>query len=117
MDLTRDKISKANDLKPIKIDVPAWGGSVYVRALSATERLKFEDAAQKMVSDDDKASKTMALYLCHVLSDSKGVRLFADDDVDVINGKNASVVLDLFNRASDHNSLTHEDIKDLEKNL
>ena len=117
MDLTRDKISKANDLKPIKIDVPAWGGSVYVRALSATERLEFEEIAQKLALDDSKATKTMALYLCHVLSDSKGVRLFSDADVDIINGKNASIVLDLFNRASDHNSLTHEDIKDLEKNL
>ena len=117
MNLTRDKILAAKDLEPVKIDVPDWGGSVYVRALSASDRLDFEDKSAKLADKDGSSLKVMALYLCRVLADAKGDRLFADEDAGLLLGKKASVVLDLFSRASEHNSLTEDDVRDLEKNL
>ena len=117
MELTREKIMSANDLEPVEINVQAWGGSVYVRALSAKERLDFETTAEKLGEKDSGSLRIMALYLCRVLADKDGGRLFADSDADLLLDKKAAIVLDLFQRASAHNSLTEADIEDFEKNL
>jgi len=38
--LTLDQILKVNDLKRETIEVPAWGGSVEIRELTAAEKLR-----------------------------------------------------------------------------
>ncbi len=117
MALTRDQILSANDLELAQIKVPAWGGTVFVRAMSASERLDFETTAEKLGDKDGGSLRIMALYLCRVICDGNGDRLFKDEDAALILGKKASVVLELFGKASEHNSLTESDIEDLEKNL
>ena len=42
--LTRDQILQANDLVTETVEVPEWGGSVFVKSLTGVERDQFEAA-------------------------------------------------------------------------
>ena len=43
--LTKEAILAADDLPREKVDVPEWGGEVYVRALTGAQMQPVEDAA------------------------------------------------------------------------
>jgi hypothetical protein len=45
MTLTRDSILNAKDLKKELVKVPEWGGEVYVRCMTGSERDAFESEA------------------------------------------------------------------------
>ena len=40
--LSRDQILKAADLKVEKVDVPEWGGAIYLKVMSVGERDSYE---------------------------------------------------------------------------
>ena len=42
--LSRDEILAASDLTKELVEVPEWGGSVYVRAMTGTERDSYEES-------------------------------------------------------------------------
>jgi hypothetical protein len=81
--------------------VPEWGGDVYVRTISGTERDKFEEAysEQKM-----KAFRVRFLVL--TLADEAGDRLFGDADIDALGDKSSVVINRLFDKAWQHNAFT-----------
>jgi len=68
--------------KPLPVDVPAWGGTVYVRQLTVAEvEEQTEDTEQK--ADKHRIARATARVLC----DEHGVRLFdprSDADVALI---------------------------------
>ena len=47
--LTRNEILAVDDLQTQKVDVPEWGGSVYVRGLTGSERDALEASIVKQV--------------------------------------------------------------------
>ena len=102
MALSKAKILAAKDVKLSEaIPVPEWGGDVYVRTISGTERDKFEEAysEQKM-----KAFRVRFLVL--TLADESGERLFADADIDALGNKSSVVINRLFDKAWQHNAFT-----------
>jgi hypothetical protein len=102
MALSKAKILAAKDVKLSEaIPVPEWGGDVYVRTISGTERDKFEEAysEQKM-----KAFRVRFLVL--TLADESGERLFGDADIDALGGKSSVVINRLFDKAWQHNAFT-----------
>jgi hypothetical protein len=102
MALSKAKILAAKDVKLSEaVPVPEWGGDVYIRTISGTERDKFEEAysEQKM-----KAFRVRFLVL--TLADESGERLFGDADIDALGGKSSVVINRLFDKAWQHNAFT-----------
>lgn len=111
MGLSKAKILAAKDVKLSEpIEVPEWGGDVYIKTLSGIERDAFEEsyAEQKM-----RAFRVRFLVL--TLADENGERLFADGDVDLLGGKSSVIINRLFEKAWAHNAFTTESVEALGK--
>lgn len=104
MSLSKKAILAARDTK-LKGPVPVleWGGDVYYRTISGSERDQFEDAYA-----EQKMRAFRVRFLVLALADETGERLFADGDAEEL-GKKSSVVLNrLFDEAWQHNAFTQE---------
>lgn len=109
MALSKAKILAARDVKlSDPVAVPEWGGDVYIKTLSGTERDAFEEAysEQKM-----KAFRVRFLVL--TLADESGERLFSDADIPALSDKSSIVINRLFEKAWSHNAFTNEAVESL----
>ena len=116
--LSRDAILSASDLRPEAVEVPEWGGSVYVRMLTGAERDAFE---QSIVQGKGKTRKTVMenirARLCVLcLCDQAGLRIFGDDDIDALGEKSAAALDRCFAVAQRVNGLSGDDVDDLAGN-
>lgn len=97
--LNRDAILKAQDLRRELVDVPEWGGEVYVRGFTALEKEEVEmrsmqmvDIATGQIKDARQMAGLKAWIVARCVVDSDGVRIFTDADMDGLQGKNAEVI-------------------------
>ena len=113
--LNRDTILKADDLPKELVEVPEWGGSVYVRTLRGNDRDSFEQSLvgkkQKMSLDNVRA-RFAVLTIC----DESGTRLFTDADAKALGDKSAAALDRVFAVAQRLNGFSQEDVEDLAKN-
>jgi len=111
MALSKSSILSANDTKiSDEIKVPEWGGGVFVKTLSGTERDIFEEAYSQ-----NKMKAFRARFLVLTICDDKGERLFADNEVDALGKKSSVVINRLFDKAWAHNAFTSEAVDALGK--
>jgi len=109
MALSKAAILAAKDTKLSEaLPVPEWGGEVYIKTLSGTERDAFEDAYA-----ENKMKAFRCRFLVLTLSDDKGQRLFADGDVGDLGSKSSVVINRLFEAAWKHNAFTNEAVESL----
>ncbi len=116
--LTKASILAAEDLRAEPVEVPQWGGTVYVRCMTAAER-DLWDAELLDSNRDDKTEflRNMRARLCvRVLVDEKGIRLFDDDDAEALGQKSSSAVDAIFDVAQKLNGLSDEKMEDLKGN-
>lgn len=111
--LTRDDIMAVRDLAPMRIEVPEWGGSVWIKQLTAAERIDLEDL---MDAGQRSGLDVITLFLCRVLVDDENQRLLTDDDAAVLGEKNPDVLMRLNDAAQKHNGMGVKEIEALEKN-
>src|SRR4051794_29860377 len=110
----RESILGARDRKTVRVPTPEWEGcpAVWVRTLSARERMDLQAAVKK----DE--SKSLALTVAMHLSDETGNRVMSDEDVTALEEKSAAI-LDRIATAAWQlyaDSLSAETAKELEKN-
>ena len=112
--LKRDDILNAKDIDVQSVDVPEWGGEVGVKALTGTERDKFEQSILdgKKVNLNCIRAKLCAAVIC----DDKGKRLFTDADIVQLGKKSAKALNRVFEKAQEMNGLGPDDVEDLAKN-
>ena len=104
MALSKAKILAAKDVKLSEaVPVPEWGGDVYIRTISGTERDRFEEAYS-----EQKMKAFRVRFLVMTLADEAGERLFADADIDALGNKSSVVINRLFDKAWQHNAFTDE---------
>ena len=109
MALSKANILAARDVKlSDAVAVPEWGGDVYIKTLSGTERDMFEDAYSQ-----NKMRHFRCRFLVLTLCDDTGSRLFADGDVDELGKKSSVVINRLFDKAWEHNSFTTQAVDNL----
>jgi hypothetical protein len=101
--LSRDDILAADDLKTQTVDVPEWGGSVIIRALSGEERDGFEESLTvrrpalfgpnkgQMQSVPD-PSNIHAKLVARSIVGEDGKRLFTDGDVVALGAKSSAAL-------------------------
>lgn len=115
--LGRDQILSAQDLEKELVEVKEWGGAVYVRALTGTERDAFEAS---MVDQRGKSRtinlKNLRARLCALtICDEEGNRLFSDADVEELGKKSAAALTRVFEVAQRLSGLSQEDVEELGK--
>lgn len=103
--LDKAAIMAASDVKLEKVHVPEWGGDVYIKTLSGTERDTFEDAYSQ-----EKMKNFRSRFLSLTLCGKDGSRLFDDNEVDVVGKKSATVINRLFEKAWAFNAFRSEDV-------
>lgn len=110
--LSREAIKKVSDCKLERVPVPEWGGDVFMKTLSGTERDQFEDgyAEQKMKNF---RSRFLVLTLCN----ESGERLFGDDEAQELGSKSSIVLNRLFEKGWALNAFRTEDVDALGNDL
>lgn len=108
--LTANQILSANDTKVEPVEVPEWGGTVYVRVLRGTDRDQFEEWVNK---EKDKSVRCRFLVLS--LCDEKGNLLFTAEQMKSLNEKSGDVLARVFERAWDINYLSPKAVEELGK--
>jgi hypothetical protein len=114
--LTRDQILQLTGKRNIQeINIPEWGGTVYVRELTGRERDKFETS---VLSSNGNNSKTNAENLrarLVVLSvvDENGTRLFSDEDAKTVGNLGVKGLQRAFVMAQRLSGLSDEEIEEL----
>lgn len=120
--LSREDILQASDLPMERVEVPEWGGYVYVRTLTGAERDEYESGmlivrgtgrgAKAQVNMANARARLCALALC----DKQGGRLFSEQDVRALGQKSASALDRIYEVAMRLSGLRPEDIEELAKN-
>ena len=110
MTLTREGIlASRKGRKPVLLEVPEWGGEVYVRVLSA---------ADQMVLSDGVEPKEMAIkVILHCLVDEDGERIFGDDDVDELAKEDFPVIMRVFGFVAKQNGLSTKELEEAMENF
>jgi len=118
MVLTKEQILKAKDTETKKVSVPEWGGEVFVRTLSGTERDGFEQDIIEHKGDSRKVNyKNMRAKFCALtICDEKSNRIFTEADVNALGAKSAKALDRIFTVAQKLNGLGPDDIEELAKN-
>lgn len=101
-----------------KVEVPEWGDHVFVKKFSAAERVKFLQATG---ADEEGVAvfyNQMVRLLLLCLSDENGNRIFddTDEDFEILNSKDVSILEKIFNEAMQFNGIGVEQEKDAIKN-
>jgi hypothetical protein len=115
--LTRDQILEADDLPREVVEVPEWGGEVYVAAMTGADRDRFDESIQGRGGDDRVSMENYrARLLARCLVGEDGKRLFSEQDVEALGRKSSAALGRLFSVAIRLNRLRKEDVDELVKN-
>ena len=117
--LDKAAILNADDLPRERVEVPEWGGAVFVRTLTGGERDTYEASMFEGPATDRrmKIDNIRARLVSLTVIDGEGERLFTSDEDVVELGKKSGRVLDrLFDVAQRLSGLSAKDVEELAKN-
>jgi hypothetical protein len=94
--LTKDDILQARDLGNVEpVEVPEWGGTVYVRTMTGIEQDTY-DREMYFIDEEDtvvmKRENIREKLLVRTLCDENGNRIFSDGDVALLADKSAAAI-------------------------
>ncbi len=117
MSLSKDAILQADDLAKEVVNVPQWGGDVYVRTMTGEERDAFEASLMPAKGTGKGDYKNLRAKLCAIaICDEEGNRLFTDKEVEALGKKSAAALNKIFDTAQRLNGIGKADMEELEKN-
>lgn len=115
--LTMADILAADDVEVERVEVPEWGGHVFLRGLTGRGRDDFEMRFANWSSKDRDPGDFRAELLSRCLCNADGKRICVSKQVSQLALKSGRVLVRLFDIARRLSGLTEEDVEDLEKNL
>jgi len=118
MTLNKEQILGAKDIKIEKISIPEWGGDVFIKGMTGSERDKFEASIVEMRGSQQKLNmvNVRAKLACYCLCDEKGERLFSDAEMLDLAKKSASSLQRIFDTAQRLSGIGDADVESLVKN-
>ena len=114
MALSKEQILAADDMGLKEVEVPEWGGNVFVRVMTVGERDSYEN--DWMINKSKGVENFRSKFLQRVLCDEKGELLFTASEIDLLAKKSARVITRIWDAAMKHNALTDGDVEELAKN-
>ena len=115
MTLSRDDILKAQDIKIELVEVPEWGGQVYVKGMTGTERDAFESSIVQTRGKNSSVNMVniRAKLAAQTICDEAGERLFSDADIRALGKKSANALQRVFDVAQKLSGITSDDVEEL----
>jgi len=114
--LDRGAILAAEDYVKESVEVPEWGGEVFVRVMSGSERDAFESQFVGQNGTGKNFQNIRARLATLTCCDDGGELLFGPADIIELGKKSAKALDRIFGVAMRLNGLQAEDVKALEKN-
>jgi len=112
--LTKEQILNADDLPRKLVQVPEWGGDVWVKTMTGAERDAWEAS---LMEDREVNAENIRARLCvRSIVDEAGRRVFADEDADKLGGKSARALDRIFSVAQRLNGVSAQDLDEIAKN-
>ena len=111
--LSKEEILSADDRAREEVDVPEWGGTVFVSSMSGADRDEFEQA---IVDEDSRLENIRARLAALTITDDSGSRLFSDSDIKELGKKSAKALDRVFNVAKTLNAIGADEVEGIEKN-
>ena len=113
--LSKEAILQTDDLPRELVQVPEWGGDVYVSTMTGTQRDAFEQSMQgkkgKLNLDNVRAR-----FAVLTIVDDQGKRLFTDVDVKALGEKSAAALDRVFAVAQRLNGFSDSDAREIQGN-
>ncbi|MBI9042927.1 MAG: hypothetical protein JEZ06_00490 [Anaerolineaceae bacterium] len=114
----KERIRACEDIAQEEVFIPEWKETLFVRSLTAAERDRYEEGiligSGKLTKTNLKNARAkLAVLTCY---DEEGNKVFTDEDVSWLSGKNAAALSRIFNVASRLSGITESDMEELEKN-
>jgi len=116
--LSKHDIIEVKDTYYEKIQVPEWGGEVYIYMLTAGERLNFENmvSRSKLGSNNTFDASVILNLIALCLRDEAGDILFSGDEVKELGKKNGKVIKKLAEKCMQINALGDDTLLEAKKN-
>lgn len=120
--LTREQILSPRALKRELVSVPEWGGDVYIRAMTATERDRYESQFFHVATQGRNVNVSMnrenirVTLLAMTIVDEEGTQLFTKTDIAELGKQDGGVIDRLFTVASQLSGLSAKDVEELAGN-
>lgn len=108
MALNRSQILASWDLKTDEVKVPEWGGTVFVRTMTGTQRDELE------VRLKDNKSNVRAYVAARTVCDEVGDLIFSDKDIPELGKKSGAALDRIFEAAIKLNKISSGDVAALE---
>ncbi len=117
--LTREAILEAQDIEIERVDVPEWGGHLFVKGMSGIERDTFEASIveQRGKSAKVNMANIRAKLAAQSICDKDGKRLFTQKDVTALGKKSALALQRVFDVAQVLSGITADDVEELAEEL
>ncbi len=115
VDLSRDDILGCMDMRIEKMHIPEWNGDVYIRQMSAADQDKWERESIKQGGAAN-ISNMRAKLVADVLVNSKGKKLFSEEDIKDLSQKCGAVLNRIIDKANELNRISEKDLEELAKN-
>jgi hypothetical protein len=119
MSLTRDQILQAQDIQTEEVEIPEWGGSVFVRGMTGTERDAFENSIVETRGKSTRVNmrNIRAKLVAQSACDESGKPLFTPRDIDALGEKSAAALQRVFDVASRLSGISGKDVEELAEGL
>lgn len=121
--LNREMILKAQDLGRELVNVPEWGGEVYVRGFTAWEKEEVEmrslamvDVATGQIKDASQMAGLRVWIVARCVVDSDGNRIFTDADMEALQEKNEDAIRRLAEMPAEMSKIKNKTVEEAEKN-
>jgi hypothetical protein len=113
--LTKDQIFNAKDIDIKELEIPEWGGSIFVKEMSVGEIELYQRYAMKM--EDAAEPNVVAFLVSLVACDEKGKRIFeGQEDVVRLGMKSARILSRIAAAATEMNALGEDAVEEESKN-
>lgn len=105
MTLTREQILASRaERKPVPLEVPEWGGEVFVRVLSAKDQME--------LSEGIKPTEMPVKVIIHCLVDEAGEPIFADEDFETLAAEEFPIIMRIFAVVAKLNGLSTRELEE-----
>lgn len=113
--LSKEQILNVNDKKMELINVPEWGGEVYIATMSGTAKDRFEASCMGKNGGMNMQNIRAKLVAASIV-DEYGKLMFSESEVTKLGQKSAAALDRVFAAAQKLNAIGEDDIEELAKN-